>query len=105
MRSPDEVAQDPPLARGGKREPGRLGLVEELVEGVLESALGKQVGLDRVQDPEPGVDARGDRVGGEQAPAEAVDGRQPGAGGARQLPEPPRPCLVAELLGTRGPPP
>ncbi len=98
----DEVAQDRPLPGRGEREPWRVGLGEQLVERVLERALGEQVRLDRVEHPEARVDAGGDRVRREQPAAEAMDRRQPGAGRARQLAQPPRPAGVAELLRPRG---
>ena len=53
---------------------------ERLVEGLARGSLG----LRGVQHPEPGIDADGDRVGREQAVAEAVDRRHPGAAESRQ---------------------
>ena len=57
---------------------------EELFERLVEGLERRSPGLGSVQNPEARVDADRDRVGGEQAVAEAVDRRHPSAAESRQ---------------------
>ncbi len=71
---PDQAAQAAAAIGGGDR---RDPVVDrgELRERLLEGDGGEPRGLVGVEDAEPGVEPGRDRMGGEQAPAEAVDRR------------------------------
>ena len=58
---------------------GVLALAHEGLECAVEGVESQPLGLDLVEHPEAGIDARAERVGAQHARAEAVDGRDPGA--------------------------
>ena len=62
----------------------RVAAGEEAGEGGVERLTGGALGLGLVEHAEAGIDPGGDRMGGEDAVAEAVDGGDPGAADRRQ---------------------
>ena len=86
-------------------EPRRVGVAspEQRLEGVVERAGGHPLRLGLVEHAEPGVEAQGDGMRGEQAPAEAVDRRdQRPLAVAAHLRERRGPLLLAPIRCARG---
>ena len=83
--------QTPGLER--RRRRGHVGVVggKQAVERLVDRAVAQPCRLGRVEDAEARVEARRQRVRGEQAPAEGVDRHHPGAFG--------RACRGQQLIG------
>ncbi len=64
-----------PVAVAGGRQRDRLVGAGQLGERLVEAGAGEPAGLVGVEDAKARVEPGGDRVGGQQAPAEAVDRR------------------------------
>ena len=80
----DDAAQAFEVVGGDGLLARRVAAGEELRQGGVEGIAGGALGLGLVEDAEAGVDAGGDRVGGEDPVAEAVDGGDPGAADGRE---------------------
>ncbi len=64
-----------PAAVARRREGDCVVVAGQLGQDLVEAGPGESSGLVGIEDPEAGIEAGGDGVGGEEAPAEAVDGR------------------------------
>jgi hypothetical protein len=82
----DDAAQAFEVVGGDGLLAGRVGAGEELGEGGIEGLAGGALGLGLVEDAEARIDSGGDRMGGEDPVAEAVDRGDPGAAHGREEP-------------------